>query len=98
VQAFIARAITLPSQGEVGDNMPIADPDAIHAVHKFVTQTIARQLEAELLHAVDSNRSSAEYSPDTLSKARRALKNTALGYLASLNEPEITEMALKDFR
>ncbi|EPS65572.1 hypothetical protein M569_09205, partial [Genlisea aurea] len=49
---FIARAITLPGQGEIMDLMETADPDAVHAVRVFIRKQIASQLREELLNAV----------------------------------------------
>ncbi|KAF3521815.1 hypothetical protein F2Q69_00046345, partial [Brassica cretica] len=34
---FIAKAITLPGEGEIMDMMAVADPDAVHAVRKLRT-------------------------------------------------------------
>ncbi|ONM03883.1 Peptidase M1 family protein [Zea mays] len=75
---FIAKAITLPGQGEIMDMMEVADPDAVHAVK--------------------SNRSSEAYTFNHDSMARRALKNTCLAYLASLNEPDFVELALHEYK
>uniref|UniRef100_A0A0D9XAY8 Protein DETOXIFICATION n=1 Tax=Leersia perrieri TaxID=77586 RepID=A0A0D9XAY8_9ORYZ len=95
---FIAKAITLPGQGEIMDMMPVADPDAVHAVRSFIKKELALQLKDDLLLAVTSNRSSEAYTFDHDSMARRALKNTCLAYLASLNEPGTTELALNEYK
>ncbi|KAG8087612.1 hypothetical protein GUJ93_ZPchr0010g8359 [Zizania palustris] len=95
---FIAKAITLPGQGEIMDMMPVADPDAVHAVRTFIKKELALQLKDDLLATVTSNRSSEAYTFDHDSMARRALKNTCLAYLASLNEPDTTELALNEYK
>ncbi|RLM61640.1 puromycin-sensitive aminopeptidase [Panicum miliaceum] len=95
---FIAKAITLPGQGEIMDMMPVADPDAVHAVRNFIKKELALQLKDDLLAAVTSNRSSEAYTFNHDSMARRALKNTCLAYLASLNEPDVTELALHEYK
>ncbi|KAM3256252.1 hypothetical protein ACQJBY_049012 [Aegilops geniculata] len=95
---FIAKAITLPGQGEIMDMMSIADPDAVHAVRTFIKKELAFQLKDDLLAAVTSNRSSEAYAFNHDSVARRALKNTCLAYLASLNEPDVTELALNEYK
>lgn len=94
---FIAKAITLPGQGEIMDMMEVADPDAVHAVRNFIKKELALQLKDDLLAAVTSNRSSEDYTFDHDSMARRALKNTCLAYLASLNETDVTELALHEY-
>ncbi|KAF2566117.1 hypothetical protein F2Q68_00025832 [Brassica cretica] len=91
---FIAKAITLPGEGEIMDMMAVADPDAVHAVRKFVRKQLASELKAELLKIVENNRSSEAYVFDHPNMARRALKNTALAYLASLEDPAYVELAL----
>uniref|UniRef100_A0A0E0LY10 Protein DETOXIFICATION n=1 Tax=Oryza punctata TaxID=4537 RepID=A0A0E0LY10_ORYPU len=95
---FIAKAITLPGQGEIMDMMPVADPDAVHAVRTFIKKELALQLKDDLLSTVTNNRSSEAYTFDHDSMARRALKNTCLAYLASLNEPDTTELALNEYK
>ncbi|XP_075478773.1 puromycin-sensitive aminopeptidase-like [Primulina tabacum] len=49
---FIAKAITLPGEGEIMDMMEVADPDAVHAVRTFIRKQIATELKEELLNAV----------------------------------------------
>eukprot|EP00898_Chlorokybus_atmophyticus_P001949 jgi/Chlat1/2755/Chrsp187S02941 len=97
-KAFVSTAMVLPSVTEISEMLPVADPVAIHSVRKFVVKTLAKELRSELRQTVEANSSDEAYKPDTLSKARRSLKNTAFGYLASLNEPEITNLACKAFR
>ncbi|XWS48912.1 hypothetical protein CRYUN_Cryun13aG0117500 [Craigia yunnanensis] len=94
---FIAKAVTLPGEGEIMDMMEVADPDAVHAVRTFIRNELASQLKSEFLSTVQNNRSSEEYVFNHLNLARRALKNIALAYLASLEDPEITELALHEY-
>ncbi|KAK3227649.1 hypothetical protein Dsin_007511 [Dipteronia sinensis] len=95
---FIAKAITLPGEGEIMDMMKVADPDAVHAVRNFIRKQLASELKAELLGTVEKNRSSEEYVYDHPNMARRALKNISLAYLASLEDPEITELVLQEYK
>ncbi|KAK6137378.1 hypothetical protein DH2020_028891 [Rehmannia glutinosa] len=95
---FIAKAITLPGEGEIMDMMDVADPDAVHAVRTFIRKQLASELKQELLNTVKNNRSSEEYVFDHPSMARRALKNVALAYLGSLGDAEITELALHEYK
>ncbi|GBG67830.1 hypothetical protein CBR_g951 [Chara braunii] len=96
-KALIARTVTMPSQTELADLMDVADPDAIHFVQRFVIRQLALRLRAQLMEVYVSNQSDEPYVPDHPSKARRSLKNAALGYLSYLNEPEITAMAKEAF-
>lgn len=95
---FISKAITLPGEGEIMDLMEVADPDAVHAVRNFIRKELASALKEEFLSTVKNNRSSEPYEFNHPSMARRALKNTALAYLGSLNDPEVTELVLNEYR
>ncbi|PIA34216.1 hypothetical protein AQUCO_03800066v1 [Aquilegia coerulea] len=95
---FIAKAITLPGAGEIMDMMEVADPDAVHAVRSFIRKHLASELKAEFLSTVESNRSTEPYVFNHNNMSRRALKNTALAYLASLDDPEITSLALHEYK
>ncbi|XP_020419362.1 puromycin-sensitive aminopeptidase isoform X1 [Prunus persica] len=95
---FVAKAITLPGEGEIMDMMEVADPDAVHAVRTFIRKQLAHELKAELLSTVENNRSTEEYVFDHPNLARRALKNIALAYLASLEDSRCTELVLNEYR
>ncbi|KAJ4832982.1 Puromycin-sensitive aminopeptidase [Turnera subulata] len=95
---FVAKAITLPGEGEIMDMMDVADPDAVHAVRSFIRKQLASELKAELLSTVESNRSSETYEFNHHNMARRALKNIALAYLASLENQEFTDLALHEYK
>lgn len=95
---FIAKAITLPNEDEIMDMMEVADPDAVYSVRNFIRKELASQLKPEFLHLVEINRSSEEYVFNHPNMARRALKNVALGYLASLDDPEIAELTLHEYK
>ena len=51
-QEFIAKAITLPGEGEIMDMMEVADPDAVHAVRSFIRKQLASELKADFLSLV----------------------------------------------
>ncbi|PSS04188.1 Puromycin-sensitive aminopeptidase [Actinidia chinensis var. chinensis] len=95
---FIAKAVTLPGEGEIMDMMDVADPDAVHAVRSFIKKQLASELKEEFLLTVKNNRSSEQYEFNHPNMARRALKDIALGYLALLKDPELTELALDEYR
>lgn len=95
---FIAKAVTLPGEGEIMDMMEVADPDAVHAVRSFLKKQLASELKEEFLSTVKNNRSSEQYQFDHPNMARRALKNISLGYLASIEDPELIELALNEYR
>jgi aminopeptidase N len=95
---FVAKALALPGESEVADLMPVADPDAIHEVCRFIVKQIASSLRRELLEAVKTNHTAGPYNPTHKYRASRALKNSALTYLVSLNEPDLTELAITEYK
>ncbi|KAF9600926.1 hypothetical protein IFM89_014053 [Coptis chinensis] len=95
---FIAKALTLPGEGEIMDMLEVADPDAVHAVRSFIRKHLASELKAEFLSTVESNRSTEPYIFNHSSMSRRTLKNVALAYLCSLEDPEITSLALHEYK
>jgi aminopeptidase N len=48
----VAKAITLPGEGEIMDLMKVADPDAVHTVRSFIRKQLASELRSELLSTV----------------------------------------------
>ncbi|KAL2342739.1 hypothetical protein Fmac_004024 [Flemingia macrophylla] len=97
-QEFVAKAITLPGEGEIMDMMEVADPDAVHAVRTFIRKQLASELRSELLSTVENNRSSDEYVFNHQNLARRALKNIALAYLGCLEDQGFTNLALHEYK
>ncbi|XP_021754185.1 puromycin-sensitive aminopeptidase-like isoform X1 [Chenopodium quinoa] len=95
---FIAKATTLPGEGEILDMMVVADPDAVHAVRTFIRKELALQLKADFLRTVKENQTSEQYEFNHTNMARRALKNLSLAYLTSLEDPECTELALNEYK
>lgn len=94
---FVAKAITLPGEGEIMDMMEVADPDAVHAVRTFIRKQLASELRSEFLSTVENNRSSDEYVFNHQNLARRALKNAALAYLGCFEDQEFTNLALHEY-
>ncbi|KAF9689322.1 hypothetical protein SADUNF_Sadunf01G0080300 [Salix dunnii] len=54
--------------------------------------------DPDAVHVVENNRSSEENVFNHLNMARRALKNLSLAYLASLEDQELTELALHEYK
>lgn len=95
-----AMTLTLPSQSELVQTIPEADPTLVHAVRSYVVRTIAARLVPELMAALKANDAPADapYSPDAASAARRAYKNKALALLCATGEERFLADALRRFR
>lgn len=95
--AFAARALALPGEGEISELVPVSDPDAIHTVRQFMLKSLAAAMRPELEAALAAN-SDPKYQTSKEARARRSLKNTALGYLSVLDDPAVVQEALRRFR
>ena len=96
--AFAAEALSLPSESYIGEQLPVVDPDAIHAVSRMVMRTLAAALRTELLATYRRMAVPGHYSPDAVSAGRRALRNLCLGYLMELDDDEIRAICLAQFQ
>jgi len=96
-KAFVALACALPGENELAGQIAKADPGAIHAARELLRQAIADRLKDDLLALYHGNQSNEPYSPDAAAAGRRALKNMALGYLVSLDDPAMTELAADQY-
>jgi aminopeptidase N len=97
---FKAYAISLPADTElIAAIAPNADPVLLFQVRAFVIESLAVALRAELEHAVAENDDPADkpFEFSAPACARRALKNKALGYLATLQDESITKQLLGRF-
>ena len=86
--AFAAEAIALPGEDYLAERMEIIDVEGIHDARQALRRSVAGALKDELRRVYTANRESAAYSPDAAQAGRRALKNTALAYLAALAQDD----------
>ena len=87
--AFIAEALTLPSESNLADRMEIIAVEAIHEVREAVKATLALRLADAFASVRESNRSRGPYRFEAGEAGRRALKNLCLGYLVELDDPAV---------
>jgi len=97
-KAFQAFALSLPSESYLADFMAVINPEAIHEARKFVQQTLAAVLKDELLSVYRSNIESGPYRTDQKAVGKRSLRNTCLGILTELEDDDIRELCLKQYR
>jgi aminopeptidase N len=81
--AFAAEALILPSESYVADQMPVAEPDTIHAVREALRVQIGAALAAPLRAAYARFADPGPYRIDGAAMGRRALRNVCLAYLAA---------------
>jgi len=87
--AFVAEALSLPSESFLAEQMTVVDPDKLHASRNGLRLALATALKAELLSIYKKLESKGPYSPDSVAMGRRALRNLALGYLGELGESSL---------
>jgi aminopeptidase N len=95
--AFLALALTLPAEPELGEAMVVADPVAIHAARQGVRRTLAGELSGVFKQVMANMQSHDLYSPDPGSIGRRSLKNLCLGYLSLLEDAEIHQLCYDQY-
>ncbi|PMP05362.1 aminopeptidase N [Vibrio breoganii] len=82
-KAFVAEALTLPPHSEVCGWFEAIDVDGISKALKQLKLALAKGLEAELLETYQAL-NGGEYDIFHQSIAKRALRNTCLGFLSCL--------------
>jgi aminopeptidase N len=93
--AFVAEALTLPSETFLAEQMDVVDPDGLHESRNALRRALAASLKEELLSKYETLRSKTPYSPDAQSIGKRSLRNLCLGYLAELG---LSSVAYEQFR
>ena len=82
-RAFLAEALTLPSESYLAEMMTVVDPTAIHQARQFVRRGLAGQLRSEFLSVLEECRSTTPYAVDDGRAGDRRLANLCLAYLLS---------------
>ena len=87
--AFKARALALPSESYLADQMETVDVDAIHGAREAMKYAASKRYRATWLSMTRGD--DEPYSPDGVQAGRRALKGVALAYYAAAgDEPAVS--------
>ncbi len=97
-RAFVAQALSLPSETYVGQEMAEIDVDGIHAVREFLRQALGQRRHGDWLEAYRALGSDAPYRFEAAEVGRRSLRNLALGYLVAAGSDEGQTLCLAQFR
>ena len=95
--AFLAEIILLPSEAFLGDQMVEVDPQAIHDEREKLRGKIGVQFEKQFRKLYKSC-APGEFSLDAEARAKRKLRNVALGYLAASFTENAAETAFEQYR
>jgi aminopeptidase N len=86
-KSMLANLLTLPSEAYLAELFSSIDVDLIHNVREKVKHQLARQLQLVLAEIYHANKEKEAYTYSHEQVSRRALKNMALSYLVSLEDP-----------
>lgn len=95
--ALKAKAMGMPGERYLGQQMDCVDPVSIHRAREFCAHGLASSLQSELWQLFEVNGDNGDYSLDRAAVNRRLLKNTALGLLSRLEVPQVVAAAMEQF-
>ena len=96
-KALLAQALNLPSEVTLAQQMETVDVDGIHAARKFLQQELGKTLREDFQRLYDAHEETGPYTIDAPSYGRRLLKNTALSYLAAIDDSHAHALCFKQF-
>ena len=96
--AFVAQALSLPSETYVGQQMAEIDVDGVHGVREFLRRALGRGVHGDWLDTYRALQSDEPYRFEAAEVGRRALGNLALGYLMAAASEDGQRLCLAQFR
>ena len=92
-KALMARALSVPSVGLIGQQRSVIDPDAVHKARQTLLAAIKRTYKPALENLYKANRSTGAFSLSPEAMGRRALQNAILGLLTATNGTGCAKLA-----
>ena len=92
-----ALSLTLPNENYLLQQMPVADPDAVHQAREFVRLHMAQQLKNQWQQTYQQLNDGKPYEYNVKGMGQRSLKNLSLAYLNKLNDSEVWQLAYQQF-
>ncbi|MEQ9642565.1 MAG: aminopeptidase N [Alphaproteobacteria bacterium] len=90
--AYQALLLTPPTLTNLGEQMAEIDPQAAFAAHRHLRQQVGIRNREALWDKVRRLAGNEPYAPDADAAGRRALRNTALAYLAAAGDGEVDDL------
>jgi len=94
---FKALVLTTPSNMEVMQSLPQADPIAVDLAGNWLNRAISDEIKANLIETYHNLQDDGPFSPDAEAAGRRALKNRCLSLLASRQVVVAAPLAISQF-
>lgn len=95
--AMVALMLELPGENYLTEQAVVAHPVAIHQARQFARKTLVHELRREMQALYKRYQVTGGYQPVAEAIANRSLKNTALSYLALLDEKEFAQLCLDQY-
>jgi aminopeptidase N len=96
--ALRAELFSLPLESYIIEQLDVADPVRVRAARRFVRTQLAAALKDEMNAVLKECQDSGKYKLDQASQGKRALKNVALSYLATLEDKSTNARLLEQVR
>lgn len=96
--AFIAEALSLPSEATLAEQLPRVDPEALFLARTNLARLLAQGLEGDFSKLYARLAPSGAYQPTTREVARRRLRNLCLAYLNELDSAQYRALAWQQFQ
>ena len=93
--AYRNAMLKLPAEIMIAEELAVIEPQAIHTARVVLRRALAEAMRNELEAAYKANQNKGTYRPDAVSAGKRALKNTALAYLAELDDDASQALAMQ---
>src|SRR5690606_30426581 len=93
----VAQLLTLPTEAYLSELAEEIDAAGIHAVREFAANTLTKTLARRFETLYRLNATPQPYAADAAGIARRALKNTCLGYLMRSGEQRWLQVCHEQF-
>jgi len=91
--AFKEQALTLPTEGFIGEQRSVVEPDAVRAARRMLLRTLGQRLCVDWQRAYEAHETPGPYTAEPAAAGRRALRNLALLYLVEGEAPGAVELA-----
>ncbi len=100
--AFLAMALTLPSENWISQQLDTIDPVSVFAVRQQFRAVLGRTLRDALLQRYQALENTRPYSYNALDAGKRTLRNICLAYLLTPDqdgviEPFLLQMGLQQY-
>lgn len=95
--SYFSLLLSLPAENYLAGQMTVVDVDAIHQAREFVKRSLAEQLKDQFLGLYQQYHKDESGQFDAGAIGRRRIKNICLSYLNTLEEPEVYQIANKQF-